>query len=144
MKFFCLMAACAVLMSGAAFAQSDDGTVAASQPVQQKSLRDMSAEERAQFWQNLPAEEKARIMARRQEAQAAQSKKQQWLTPHNNDNRSAVIAPHAQVTEGNAQARSMASGKAQWDAMTPEQKKAFVKEHEAEIRAAVSARQMGQ
>jgi hypothetical protein len=69
MKNFWFLTALALLICGGALAQDEhSGTIPASQPVAhsaQVSVRDMTPEQRQQFWNNLPEADKKRILMRR-------------------------------------------------------------------------------
>ena len=66
------MLAAAVVLNGAALAQENDGTVAASRVAgDHKPVSAMTPEERQAFWASLPDDEKQRILERRQGRAAA-------------------------------------------------------------------------
>lgn len=64
MKMKFVLATCAILIS-----------MQVPSYAEQKSLRDMTAQERQEFWNSLPDEEKARILARRANREGAASVK---------------------------------------------------------------------
>lgn len=130
---FTLLIFCALIgLSGApVFAADDANTTAASQPVQ-KSLKDMTREERQAYWAALPEDQKQRILSRRKAVMEKQRSQDQWKA------RTSVKDEPAPYETLNTQRQQGA--KAQWDAMTPEQKKAFLETHQAEIRAGLAAR----
>lgn len=111
-----------------------------------KSVRRMSDAERKAFWDNLPEEQKMRIIERRQQAEAA--RKNPWRDPKT----LKTVSPTGSATSGTTQTQtgqnaelsaSMARGKAAWDAMSDDEKRAFVQQNQDAIRAAVQARQGG-
>lgn len=111
-----------------------------------KRLRDMTDAERKAFWDNLPEDQKKRIMERRQQAEAA--RKNPWRDPSTLKTvRPAGTAPadtpQVQTGPNSELNASMERGKAAWDAMSDEEKRAFVQQNQDAIRAAVQARQGG-
>lgn len=113
-----------------------------------KSLRDMTDEERQAFWNNLPADEKQRIIERRQQMEAA--RKNPWRKGglSNNDMKTVMPAPRSTTSvqaDPNAQGDDLnarlSRGKAAWDSMTDAQKRQFIEQNQDAIRAAVQPRQ---
>ncbi|MCB1538544.1 MAG: hypothetical protein H6865_06050 [Rhodospirillales bacterium] len=95
-----------------------DGTTPAAHPIgAHKSVRDMTPEQRQAYWDNLPAVEKEKILARRHEIEAERLKKTDPSDPTPGENAAAQ----------NAQALAI------WKAMTPDQKRAFLSAHKAEV-----------
>jgi hypothetical protein len=112
-----------------------------------KPVRDMTDSERQEFWDRLPQADKDRIIAKRQQIEQEAAQQERWKTPSAGTPRSMVpdsqpVAPDA--TANPELQRSLDNGKAQWDAMTPEEKRAFVEAHKAEIMNAIETRQNGQ
>jgi predicted Fe-S protein YdhL (DUF1289 family) len=98
-----------------------------------KSLSDMSPDERRAYWENLPDEDKARIMQRRQALQAERMSKAGPATggPMTPAPDSAPVAapgmPLAPEETGEKAAE------AAWEAMTPDEKRAFIQAHRADL-----------
>jgi predicted Fe-S protein YdhL (DUF1289 family) len=134
MKKFVLAAVLVTIMAAPALAQNatvqrmeQTGSVTAVAPAPNgKSVRDMTPAERQAFWDNLPEEDKQRILARRMQAQPGS-------VPGSGP---AAAAPLADT--GNPELNGqLARGKAAWDSMSDEQKRAFVDQHKDQIRAAI-------
>lgn len=114
----------------------------------QKSVRDMTAEERQLMWNQLPEEQKQRILERRQKAAAEKARQNKWknlsgkqpgATPSANAG-TATTMPARRDGSWNSdpnltpqQRASIQRGADLWKSMTPEQKKAFVSQHRDKI-----------
>jgi len=110
------------------------------------TVREMSAEDRKLMWDQLPDEQKQRILAKRQELAAEKARQNKWKNLSGQPKTGAAKATAgasgkqgAWVNDPNLtpdQKAAIQRGANAWGSMSPEEKKAFVAKHQSQIQAA--------
>lgn len=109
--------------------------------IPRKAVKDMTPQERKDFWDSLPQADKDRIIAHRREAMEHNAKfgrsSGKDVAAERPESGEAVKTPAEKLEDMGPERREQA--KAAWENMTDEQRKAFVAEHAAQIKAGIAA-----